>query len=397
MNISVVKSQPIAFFTGNRAEYFLLKPILRVFEASSFWSVTVIVSGAHLDASYGYTADLIHQDGWENVICIDIPSPNSGAETASAIGSAIKRYVSFLETKDFKYLVVYADRFEGLAAVIAGFHLGIQVVHIEGGDVTTGGAFDDVYRDVMTRFASIHWPTSSHAKSRLADLGVLDTDICTIGLPSLDEIKSGNLLNARDLSLELGINIGPSAELILFTFHSVSSVWSEASSTVAQCLVALKNWVSMSENRFVLVSYPNNDPGGVGIINEIEKFSSGCDRVILRETFGLSIVFSIYNLGASGVKSVCVGNSSSGIKEASVFGCPVVNIGDRQNGRFRTSNIIDVSCDVASISDGLSKAFSAAFIRKCKGMHSPYWQGGAGERALHDLEARRSANDGNTK
>ena len=38
-----------------------------------------------------------------------------------------------------------------------------------------------------------------------------------------------------------------------------------------------------------------------------------------------------------------VGNSSSGIHEASSFLKPVINIGTRQNGRLRSKNIIDVT------------------------------------------------------
>ena len=39
--------------------------------------------------------------------------------------------------------------------------------------------------------------------------------------------------------------------------------------------------------------------------------------------------------------SVLVGNSSSGIIEAASFHIPVVNIGTRQAGRERASNVID--------------------------------------------------------
>jgi UDP-N-acetylglucosamine 2-epimerase len=42
-------------------------------------------------------------------------------------------------------------------------------------------------------------------------------------------------------------------------------------------------------------------------------------------------------------KTAClIGNSSAGIKECSFLGVPVVNIGTRQNGRYRGKHIIDV-------------------------------------------------------
>ena len=39
---------------------------------------------------------------------------------------------------------------------------------------------------------------------------------------------------------------------------------------------------------------------------------------------------------------VLIGNSSSGIREGAFIGTPVVNVGSRQNGRVRGSNVIDV-------------------------------------------------------
>ena len=39
---------------------------------------------------------------------------------------------------------------------------------------------------------------------------------------------------------------------------------------------------------------------------------------------------------------VLVGNSSAGLIEAAIIGCPSVNIGPRQNGRERADNVIDV-------------------------------------------------------
>ena len=62
---------------------------------------------------------------------------------------------------------------------------------------------------------------------------------------------------------------------------------------------------------------------------------------------------------------VCVGNSSSGIKETAVFGCPVVNIGKRQNGRLRGSNVIDVDYNINQI---YNATFKSLFNKNYKKM-----------------------------
>jgi UDP-N-acetylglucosamine 2-epimerase len=50
-----------------------------------------------------------------------------------------------------------------------------------------------------------------------------------------------------------------------------------------------------------------------------------------------------------------VGNSSSGIREAGFLGRPAVNIGDRQRGRERTKNVLDVGYDREEIKSAIKK------------------------------------------
>jgi UDP-N-acetylglucosamine 2-epimerase (non-hydrolysing)/GDP/UDP-N,N'-diacetylbacillosamine 2-epimerase (hydrolysing) len=67
-----------------------------------------------------------------------------------------------------------------------------------------------------------------------------------------------------------------------------------------------------------------------------------------------------------------VGNSSSGLTEAPSFRLPVVNIGDRQRGRIRAANVIDVPCSRAAILQGIMKATSSRFRPSLRGMRNPY-------------------------
>ena len=50
-----------------------------------------------------------------------------------------------------------------------------------------------------------------------------------------------------------------------------------------------------------------------------------------------------------------MGNSSSGIREASFLGIPCVNIGNRQMGRERGNNVIDVPHESESITNAVLK------------------------------------------
>ena len=57
------------------------------------------------------------------------------------------------------------------------------------------------------------------------------------------------------------------------------------------------------------------------------------------------------------IRIACVGNSSSGIKETAVFGCPTVNIGTRQKSNLRGSNVLDVNYAHKEIYNGIKNVY----------------------------------------
>jgi UDP-N-acetylglucosamine 2-epimerase len=75
-----------------------------------------------------------------------------------------------------------------------------------------------------------------------------------------------------------------------------------------------------------------------------------------------------------------VGNSSSGLIEAPTFGLPVVNIGNRQRGRLRGDNVIDVGHDRSEIQNGIAAALTPGLRDRLRGAPNPYGDGGAAVR-----------------
>ena len=142
----------IAVFTGNRAEYGLQYPILKAIDAHPDLDYRLIVSGAHLDKQFGRTLAEIEADGFKvhAEVKIDLQSDTLYA-TAQAIGSGVMSMGHALSEIRPDMLVVYADRFEGFAAVIAGTQMNVPTAHVEGGDLTEGGALDDRPQHVLLR------------------------------------------------------------------------------------------------------------------------------------------------------------------------------------------------------------------------------------------------------
>jgi UDP-N-acetylglucosamine 2-epimerase len=82
---------------------------------------------------------------------------------------------------------------------------------------------------------------------------------------------------------------------------------------------------------------------------------------------------------------VMVGNSSSGIWEAPSFQLPAVNIGDRQRGRTRAGNVIDVPVERNEIRRGVEKALSTDFRSSIRNIVNPYGDGHAAPRIVDIL------------
>jgi len=127
----------ICVFTGNRAEYGLQYPILRAIDRHPDLDYLLMVSGAHLDANFGRTLDEISADGFHIDAEISIKmDAGSLFATAQAIGSGVMEISRSLAELKPDMMVVYADRFEGLAAVIAATQMNVPTAHLEGGDLT---------------------------------------------------------------------------------------------------------------------------------------------------------------------------------------------------------------------------------------------------------------------
>jgi UDP-N-acetylglucosamine 2-epimerase len=75
---------------------------------------------------------------------------------------------------------------------------------------------------------------------------------------------------------------------------------------------------------------------------------------------------------------VLVGNSSAGIRECSFLGVPAVNVGQRQAGRERATNVLDEPHDARRIRAALGAALAGAW--PARRTSTLYGDGRAGER-----------------
>ena len=89
------------------------------------------------------------------------------------------------------------------------------------------------------------------------------------------------------------------------------------------------------------------------------------------------------------VADAMLGNSSSGLIEAPAVGLPVVNVGDRQAGRDRGPNVIDVPADPDAVADALRRALAPGFREGLGAAPGEEPDGRAGARVAHIIAAWR--------
>lgn len=327
----------IIFFSGSRAEYNIQFPILKLFQNKKNYKFFFIVAGSHTSNVVGDTFKEIKKDKIKvtHKINLNLKSENNLLINNYSVELQEKATNIFRKIKP-DCIFLTSDRFETLSIALVAHFMKIPIIHLEGGDVTEGGTLDDNSRHAITKLASIHLVTNSDSKKRVIKLGEENRRILDVGFPPLHSINKKKLFNKN--YLEKKFKIGINEKIILFTYHPVPSELNKIK-LIFKTLKKLQN-----KNIKIIITFPNFDPGYKKIIDEINKIKKTETNILLVENLGRKMYFSILNYLGIFNKGVCMGNSSSGIKETLFFNCKALNLGIRQKSRLKTSNIFD--CDL---------------------------------------------------
>lgn len=371
-------------FTGNRAEYGLQLPVIKALNNSKKISCKLIVSGSHLDKKFGTTFLQIKKDKFKIAAKIKLNNTyTSRLKTPNLISQAVLKISKSLYKFKPDIFLVIADRFETFAATIASSQLGIPTFHIEGGDVTEGGALDDNIRHAITKLSHFHFVTNKTSYQNLIKQGEEKWRVRNVGLPINDIIYNKKFLDFKNLRQKF--NLIASKPLIILTYHSITTQPELAKKQIKIILKSI-DYLIKNYNFQIIASYPNNDVGSEDIINELEQFKKKNKAFSLYKSLGNHIYHSLLNLSKK-IDVIVVGNSSSGIKEAVAFKCPVINIGSRQNGRLKPKNVFDVECDNLRIIKKIKKIlFNKSLKKQLKKVRNPYYKKNSGKQIVKIIE-----------
>lgn len=357
----------IAVVTVGRSDFGIYRPILRAIQQAPDLALRLLVSGMHLSPEFGYTVDAIEEEGFHVDERLDMLLSSDRPEGASiSMGLGVVGFGQSFARARPDILLVLGDRFEMYAAVIAALPFRIPVAHIAGGEVTEG-AIDDAIRHCITKLSHLHFVSTQPYAERVIRLGEEPWRVSVAGAPGLDNLASVEISDFETLRASLGLEI--EQPFIMATYHPATLNDMSPSAQIAEVFAAID-----SRDVPVVFTMPNADPGGRLIWDQIREFAKGRPNVHHVENLGTQAYFSMMATSA-----LMLGNSSSGIVEACSFGLPVINIGNRQQGRVRGPNVIDVECDQDRIVVGIDKALDQTFRQSLEGVSNPYGDGAASD------------------
>jgi len=372
--VTTAGTRTIGVVTVARSDFGIYIPVLQAIKAHPRLQAEVIATGMHLSPEFGMTVDGITEAGFE--VCHRVPSLADSeipAGVAASMGQGVLGFAELFSQWRPDVLLVLGDRFDMIPAALAALPFHIPVAHIHGGEVTEG-AFDDALRHAITKFSHLHFVTTEEHGRRVRQLGEESWRVTVSGAPGLDRLLAIDR-RARDATLT-GLGLDPGRPFALVTFHPPTMEPGAAGSQAGELVDALR-----ALDLPCVITAPNADPEHQAVRQVLEAYVTSAPATARW----------IENAGATGYASllaaadVMLGNSSSGIIEAASFELPVVNVGDRQRGRTRAANVIDVAPERAAIEEALRRALHPEFRETLRGMQNPYGDGHASVRIADRL------------
>ena len=367
----------ICVFTGTRAEYGLLKPLMEEIRKEPSLELQVVSSAMHLSPEFGLTYKEIEKDGFKiNEKVEMLLSSDTPVGICKSIGLGVISYSEVLERLKPDIVVVLGDRFEALAFAIASYVHRIPIAHLYGGE-STYGVIDEAFRHAITKMSYLHFTSTEEYKKVVIQLGEDPKRVFNVGALGIDNIKKMKLLTKEELERQLNFKFGQKNFLV--TYHPVTLEKGTTEKNFQNLLSVLEEL----KNVKIIFTKANADTEGRIINYMIDKFvAKNKDRAKAFTSMGQLLYLSTMQY----VDAV-VGNSSSGIIEVPSLKIGTINIGDRQKGRIKAISVIDCESTEESIKKAVETLYSPKFQNLLKKVINPYGDGHSAEKILEILKS----------
>ena len=371
------KKIKICFVIVNRANYGRIKILLQKLNKNSKFKLQIILCSSALLNKYGELNKILMKDGLkiDFKIYSNIEGENLISMTKTA-GHLISDLTTCLSHLKPDMVVTVGDRFETIATAISASYLNKFLVHIQGGELS--GSIDESIRHAVTKFSHLHLVATKSSKTNVIQLGENPKNVHNVGCPSIDEILNISLKKKVNLSNSLygggtGNLVNLDKDYIVCLAHPDTRIEEENKVLINSMIKAI---IKIKMQTIIL--WPNIDAGSNLISRAMRVLQQSIQKKVpinFYKNFSNDDYYRILKM------SKClVGNSSSGIRECSFLGVPVVNIGKRQDYRERGKNVVDVK----PVEEEITKAIKFQ-IKKTYKKQNIYGDGKSSDKIIHIL------------
>ena len=353
----------ICIITSTRAEFSLLKPIILKLKKLKKKKINLIlvVTGTHLSKNFGYTIKEILNSNIKVDYRINLKIiKTSSIDVARYLANGVEKFAKLLKLTKPDLLLILGDRYEIFAAAISSTIMNIPIAHIHGGEITKG-AIDDVFRHSISKMAHLHFTSTNIYRKRLLQMGENQDNVFNVGSLGVENLKNMKLHGKTHLEKKLKIKF--QKKILLITIHPETRSLDLNKNKIKILLTSLDKL----EDTTLIFTGSNADKDGELINQEIKKFVIKRNNIYFYESLGQKIFFS-----CAKISNIVIGNSSSGIIEIPSLGIPVINIGNRQEGRIYSKLVNHCEFNKQQILKTIKYIYSSKYLNKLKEYKNPY-------------------------
>ena len=350
-------NKSIIVFSGSRAEYYIIEPLVLALSKEKNFSITLVV---HHNYTYANTDNIENKNikiiRLPSLLSVDDPKYSSRFMHSYVISNIIRQITDLMikGNLNFDLAIAYADRFETLGFAIATSQSGIPVLHMEAGDITNGGTPDDNVRHSITKLSHLFMTSTKRGIDLLLSFKEDNWRIYHSGLlgysssyeHSFSEGDISGLFKKYCLDEDFKM-------LIIATMHPLPFNERRSILDANEVFNALNKFSNNFNNVEIFITSPNSDSGSERIQTIINNINSKS----IRKVNSLGLDYQRLLSLSKKKKVVLLGNSSSIIKEAPFFNCHHINVGQRQKNRVSSNTQINTIAESSHIQSILEQIY----------------------------------------
>ncbi|WP_440614705.1 UDP-N-acetylglucosamine 2-epimerase [Candidatus Pelagibacter sp. HIMB1748] len=355
-----MKLKKICFVIFSSANYNSVRSVIAECKKSKRFNLQIIVGASATQDKFGDVYNRILRDGFK--VNFKIENQFSSSELKSMVKTTGLGLIELSECfSKLKPDIVFTvgDRHETISTAIAASYMNILVAHTMGGEVT--GTIDENVRHAITKLSHIHFVSNKDSMNRVIKLGELKKYVFNVGCPRNDLVKKiiskKNFVNEFKFISKSGVGdidyISQLDDYFVILYHPVTT-------DIDVNKIAMQNILKATQKFNIknIIIWPNSDAGSDEISKQIRIFR---EKGLLKNFKILKNLPIEYYIPLIKNSKCLVGNSSSAIRDGAFIGVPAVNVGQRQNNRLRSKNVIQSSNELKEIQKKIKLQYGKKF------------------------------------